>query len=358
MGPSNEPELPSFRRLVVSTSLLASIGCQPSLDDEGFERPADSSSSAQEEDLGPVSKPIFSDEVPSLTPYPVIALRGTVPPNELGNQTASHVLFQGLETPLVGYAFGGNFCVEAMVEPGQYTVKAWAQDRRGELSEPTEISFAYDPSAPPDPTLRDCDGMNDLEGCIPDPAGEYCGNALDDDCDGLIDDDDPDCGRPCGHDALEPEPGDVAYISPGVVYFDLQLCEAEGEDDLFAFSLRHDESATLQHATTTPERELIVEILDSNGVLLYEAEPSPSGQLAFTTHELLGSGLSPLADYRFIARVTELSELDATFEILLNVAPADDLPPDPSGDSGSSDGSTGTSGETDTDGDETGESPQ
>ncbi|MFT3926518.1 MAG: hypothetical protein QM778_28495 [Myxococcales bacterium] len=297
---------------------FAASGCDPAKDDKPFQflPPGD--------DAGPgsVRAPIFSNEMPALTPYPILPLRGTVPANELGNQYAQYVFIEGLGDPRVAYAIGGNFCLEVPLKPGQYHVSARAQDRFGQTSEITRFSVAYDPSAPRVPNLRNCEGQDDLWGC--DPKREDCSNGKDDDCDGLVDGNDPSCGRPCGYDALEPVEGDVTEVESGY-YDNLKLCS---ELDSYAFSVRFDQGATFVAQAFTPERSLRATLRGEDGRALWQNPADGSDVLLhFLPSDVLGLEQALGKEtHRFTMELTEAGDGETSYAFALVVSEAGDNP--------------------------------
>lgn len=149
-------------------------------------------------------------------PYPLATLRGAAAGRRVIVEPS------GGANPVAKAVLRGEFCVDVpLPEPGEYGFVIHTQDEDGQLSEPSApVYVTFDPAAPPVLGARTCSGA-DPAGCA--NAVEICGNGRDDDCNGLVDDEDPAC-RACQDDVLEPndDPG-APRIEPGR-YEDLKIC--------------------------------------------------------------------------------------------------------------------------------------
>lgn len=264
-----------------------------------------------------VPMPVLDRATPTTTPYPLLPLRGTIPPDELGNQDSRYVIIEGAgDTPLIDDAIRGPFCTEALLpEPGVYDISVRAQDRRGRLSLPTTIRVIYDPTAPPLLALTNCRGTReDLAGCV--PYRELCGNATDDDCDGISDEREPDCRPSCGYDSLEPWSSEEAFIESGR-YEALSLCEGPAESDRYRFRVLGNQAVEIRTRTESESQSLNLEIFDSEGQSLFEVAAARRHDIGFNVADALGEEVRPFSEYELILELRAGGSLETEYALEL-----------------------------------------
>lgn len=156
--------------------------------------------------------------VDKLTPYDIATLRGT-------SDAKRVVIFGGPGGPIAQTVLpDGSFCVDVRLPgPGTYIFDMVGLGTSGLASDKSEIiQVVYDTNAAQIPDATTCNGSH------PDmcEAFEICGNGRDDDCNNLVDENDPTCAV-CTDDALEPndEPS-APQIDPGRLE-DLTLCPSD-----------------------------------------------------------------------------------------------------------------------------------
>jgi hypothetical protein len=157
--------------------------------------------------------------VDTLTPYEIVTLRGT-------SDAKRVVIFGAPQGPLAQTVLpDGTFCSDVRLPgPGTYVFEMVGLGTSGIASDKSEtIQVVYDVNAAPINDATTCDGSHPA-GCI--NAVEICGNMRDDDCNNLIDEDDPTCAT-CTDDALEPNDDPTApQVDPGRLE-GLMLCPAD-----------------------------------------------------------------------------------------------------------------------------------
>jgi hypothetical protein len=162
----------------------------------------------------PPPQPLL-DPVPARVPWPVLPLKGRA--------LRAHriVIEEGGRTITERVLPDGTFCIDLPIDgAGQHSFVVWAQNADGEFSERAATAASqHDPAAPRPAGASLCDG-SDPAMCT---GRELCGNGVDDDCNGRVDEFDTACSD-CPVDALEPNDGpDGPRVEPGV-YSSLEIC--------------------------------------------------------------------------------------------------------------------------------------
>lgn len=173
-------------------------------------------------------------DIDTRTPYGVATLRGT--------SDARHVIISGLENPIHRRVLpDGTFCIDLNLGgPGSYVFTAIGLDGGEKSTESEPITIVFDPAAPMIPGATTCSGDHPAA-CL--NAVEICGNMRDDDCNSLIDEDDPTCAI-CTNDPLEPNDAPTApQVEPGRIE-DLMLCP--GDIDYYGIYVGASETVTAQ----------------------------------------------------------------------------------------------------------------
>ncbi len=210
-------------RYVFCTALIACGGPSVSGLDSSF---------SLEPDGGVVALPAPEVEAPSVRiPYSVVTVRGRA--------SGRRVFIEGGRNPVKVdiLPLDGTFCADVPLYPSaEHRLLVYAQDASGRLSpQAGPFGVAQDPGAPRIVNAATCTGA-DPAGCA--SAVEICGNNRDDDCNSLVDEQDPTC-RTCQDDLLE-ENDDVhaPRVDPGR-YENLSVCP--GDEDWFGIYLRRNE---------------------------------------------------------------------------------------------------------------------
>ena len=192
-------------RLAVAVALLGVAACHADPDTGGNQKNVD----AGEEILKPPSL-----SAAALTPLSTVALRG-----KATGATRVVIKPDGSNTSQVSPLLpGGDYCVDAdLPAAATTTFKVYAVAESGIISEPSSVDVTQDDSAatPADATCSDT-GTCGTE--------EICDNSLDDNCDGLKDQCDPQCNQ-CQDDYLEPNdtPFEVPIVQSDS-YRELKIC--------------------------------------------------------------------------------------------------------------------------------------
>lgn len=151
-----------------------------------------------------------------------------------GYAATKRLLVRGLAAPRV-YTLppDGSFCLELDLEaPGTYDLEFVAFREDGELSLPMgPFSVEYNPTARSDGMVM-CDGRQ-VDDCAP-GATEICGDRIDNNCDGWVDEADPRC-RSCQDDAFEPNNDLGAPMVNQTELMDLMMCPEDR--DVFGIRL-------------------------------------------------------------------------------------------------------------------------
>lgn len=203
---------------------------------------------------GPAPTKPWVEATPSIQPYGVLTLRGMAEGRRIYIEGVDNRRSSGIEP-------GGSFCADIpLPSPSTYEVRLRSQGDDGQLSEwAGPFVVTYDPSASPIAGATTCTGA-DPAGCT--EAFEICGNQRDDDCNGLVDDEDPRC-RPCVNDDLEPND---AVGSPRVpvdqAYDDLVLCA--GDDDWFGVMMEADQTLSALIRFSHAEGDINLELIGPN----------------------------------------------------------------------------------------------
>ena len=188
-------------------------------------------------------------------PYTVATLRGAT--------DARRVFVEGPGNPISMTVLpDGSFCVDvAMPTPGPYVFRVIAQGDDGQLSDPAVVNVQFDPSAPAIANAQTCSGA-DPAGCA--GSMEICGNNRDDDCNNLIDDQDPACAS-CVDDALEPNDGpNSPRIDPNR-YDGLVLCP--GDPDYYGLFTQKPARITARLFFTHDVGDLDGDLIALDGVM-------------------------------------------------------------------------------------------
>ena len=216
------------RKIIVALSALWVSACvEPQIQtpDAGYFNFLDASGEPT-----PPNSPVI-DPVPNRQPYPIVTIRGLA--------DGRRVIVEGGPNPVASTVVpDGSFCVDIeLPQPGDYTFSAYTQSMDGLISaSPTEISVTFDPASSSISNAQTCDG-SDPAGCA--MQTEICDNGRDDDCNNLVDDDDPACAN-CLDDNLEPNNSpDAPRIDPARIN-NLRICP--NDPDYYGVYLKADET--------------------------------------------------------------------------------------------------------------------
>lgn len=194
------------------------------------------------------------EAVPRVQPYPLASIRGRARARRIYVEGTGNRRSYAVQTD-------GSFCLDVpLAAEGSYELYLTAQADDGQLSEPSEaINLTFDPGAPAVPGAVTCRGA-DPAGCS--SAFEICGNGKDDDCNNLIDEDDPRC-RPCQDDLLEPndEIGSPR-LSSNAIYENLEICPAD--PDWYAVYLDGGQTVDAVIRFSHPEGDLNLSLIAPN----------------------------------------------------------------------------------------------
>lgn len=194
------------------------------------------------------------DAVPTPVPWPIATLRGRA-------DMAKRVIVEGAGNPIATTVLpDGSFCVDVpMPEPMTYSMRVFGQNEGGLSASAATVEVVFDPSAPPLAGVTTCSGA-DPAGCA--GTEEYCGNGIDDDCNGLRDERDPACAS-CMDDLLEPnDDASAPRIEPGR-YDDLTLCP--GTVDFYGIHLRAGDTLRVRLFFTHAAGDLDMQLLGPDG---------------------------------------------------------------------------------------------
>jgi hypothetical protein len=194
-----------------------------------------------------------------VTPYPLATVRGSA--------DGRRVLVEGAGNPqsvaVLEQTQGSIFCIDvALPQPMSYMLQLYTLGVDGQVSESAaEVGVEFDPAAAPVPGLTTCSG-SDPAGC-PSNA-EICDNNRDDDCNNLVDEDDPACAT-CVDDPLEPN-DDLAAprLEPGR-YENLAICP--GNQDVYGVFLQADETLTARIFFTHFDGNLDMTMIDGGDLM-------------------------------------------------------------------------------------------
>ena len=205
---------------------------------------------------------------PSAVPFPLVTLRGTA-------ANAKRVLIRGSENPLASDLFtDGTFCVDVPLrETRVFALEVLSQSQTGEFSAPVMLSVEFNPAAPDIPNAQTCAGA-DPRGCV--RANEVCSNSRDDDCDGLVDDRDPDCAT-CPDDLLENNDVTPAPRIGDGRHDNLRICPGDG--DYYAYPMstgnRIDARVLFAHANG----DLDLSLIDPAGMIVAMASTQDDDEM-------------------------------------------------------------------------------
>lgn len=281
--------------LAVAAALLAACGGPDAGgDDGGFLRDTG----------GGMPPPTPSvDMPPSPVPYTVTTLRGTAP-------EAERVIVQGVDMPPSRRVLGtSNFCIDVpMPTPGVYELVVRSQSEDGLLSAPTEpIVVEFDPSAPPVAGAETCNGAPP-EGCPRET--EICGNGEDDNCNSLIDDEDPDC-FPCEDDALEPNDDITAPRVEPIRHDGLKLCPTD--QDFYGVYAEAGDTLDVRLFFSHAEGDVDVELYGTDGMVAASA-------VSTTDDEAIeGFAVETTGEYK--VRVFSPTDAEVSYSLDLTVTP-------------------------------------
>lgn len=249
-----------MRRLGYTAALIglatAVIACDPTV-----ELPDGSFTLLRDAGLDPPPAAPLVTPPPPNTPYDLLTLRGTAQGRRViisGTWTDAADKVHSLNPEAVTLGIGGQFCADLRLpEQAVYSfqVQAYGADNQvgAPLAEP--IRVRYDQAAPALPSEMTCAGVR-TQGC----AGtvEICDDDRDNDCNGLVDEDDPVC-RTCTDDLFEPNNGpDAPRIQPGV-YTQMQICP--GNPDYYGVYLSEGERLLVQATFTHAEGDLDLDLI-------------------------------------------------------------------------------------------------
>lgn len=160
-----------------------------------------------------------------------------------------------------GVLSDGSFCADVpLPAPGAYELYVRVQATDGQVSEPAgPVRVVWDENAVPPAGAVTCSG-SDPQGCA--GSFEICNNGRDDDCNNLIDDQDPRCAV-CQDDDLEENDSSSSPRIPVNRSYDLQLCA--GDEDWFAVYLEAGETVDASIRFTHSEGDLNLELYDDDG---------------------------------------------------------------------------------------------
>lgn len=225
-------------------------GCSPSLDlpDGGFSVLPD-----RQITLPPAAPSVAP--VPAVTPYQIVTFRGSSEGRRV------FITANGLNPQAVLVGSGGDFCADVRVRnPGtyQFDLQAYSQDNQLGDPLPQKISVTYDPTAPEVDGLLTCTGVHP-RGC--EDTVEICNDNRDNDCDNLVDQQDPEC-NPCVDDDLEENDDLLAPSIPPGQYTGLQICAED--PDYYGVYVRQGEKIDAQILFTHAEGNLTLDLLSVN----------------------------------------------------------------------------------------------
>ena len=238
------------------------------------------------------------EPVPAVTPYGILTVRGRA--------AASRVVVEGITNPLVTSVLpSGEFCIDVPLGgPGLYSFSAFALGADGQLSPSTPtMSLERDPSAQRIPGARTCAGV-DPAGC-PEPI-EICGNGRDDDCNNLVDEQDPVC-NPCPDDLFEPNDDPASPRIEPARYSDLVICP--GDPDYFGVFARAGDVIHARIEFRHAEGNLDLHLLGRNGRTVLARSTT------LTDDELVTVTASTSGDYRVLVVAETAVQNDYTLEL-------------------------------------------
>lgn len=224
---------------------------------------------------------------PLVIPYDVVSLKGRVP-------GAKDLHIEGVGNPLVLPVYSdGSFCIDVDgLTQGSHEIVLYGQSTTG-YSPETIVSVEVDPSAPqPEPVVTDnvltC-GARHPFAC--EGAPEICGNGTSDDCDSLVDDQDPDCSS-CVDDAYDVggagvQANDAFDTAPAISagYQDgLQVCPRD--EDYYKISVAAGQTMHIRVSLSYPSPHLYAQVMPDNlsGTAVVSKEISDTGQGTLLQH--------------------------------------------------------------------------
>lgn len=267
------------------------MGCGASVDPQKLPSFLERDGGVHDFDLSaPVIEHVFG-VIPNATsllviPYDVVSIKGRVP-------GASDLHVEGVGNPLVVPIYSdGSFCVDVDgLTEGSYNIVLYGQSSTGYSSEST-VAVEVDPSAPqPNPVITDtvltCGGRHPFA-C--DGALEICNNGVSDDCDSLIDDEDPDCSS-CVDDAYDQGGGiqanDAFDTAPGIsqgYQQGLQICPRD--EDYYKVAVAAGQTLNVRVSLSYPSPHLYAQIMPNNlsGTAVVSKEIVDTGQGTLLQH--------------------------------------------------------------------------
>jgi len=207
---------------------------------------------------------------PFVIPYSVVSLKGTSP-------GATDVLIEGAGNTTHKVLPGGVFCVDVSgLNPDLYTFSITGYDGRG-YSAPLSVQVEIDPNAPPPQPIF----TEEVETCLGRPPTscpnliEICDNGINDNCNSLVDDEDPQCvscyddSFDVGGGAQQNDSGPQATRIELDRSYDLALCP--GDEDFFVMpGVRSGQTVVAAIGLDYPFPTLYAQILSpTNAVVAY-----------------------------------------------------------------------------------------
>ncbi|MBW2464846.1 MAG: PPC domain-containing protein, partial [Deltaproteobacteria bacterium] len=199
---------------------------------------------------------------------------------------ARRVLINGSDNPLVTPVLPmETFCLDVpMPNPGTYTFEVTSQNSGGIFSTGSAmVTVEFDPGAPPILGLVTCSGA-DPAGCA--GATEICENGRDDDCNGLVDDRDPECIE-CVDDIFEPNDDAAAPRLDPDRYEGLSLCS--GNEDYFGVYARAGDTINASLFFSHPSGNIDAELLGLDRSTVVDSSTSTTDD-EFVTHTATETG--------------------------------------------------------------------
>lgn len=261
------------------------MGCGASVDRDMTPSFLKNDGGVQDPDLAaPVVDHIFGvipkASTPTVIPYDVVSLKGSVP-------GASELHVEGVGNPLVVPVYSdGSFCVDVDgLTQGSYSIVLYGQSSAG-YSPETTVLVDVDSEAPqPTPVVTDdvltCGGRHPFS-C--DGVPEICNNGTSDDCDSLVDNEDPECSS-CVDDAYDQggaiQANDAFDTAPGIAQSfqdNLQVCPRD--EDYYKIAVSPGQTLSVRVSLSYASPHLYAQIMPSNlsGTAVVSKEVSDTGQ--------------------------------------------------------------------------------
>ncbi len=229
--------------------------------------------------------------------------------NLTGRSDGARVFIEGASNRLVATVNpDGTFCIDVPLPMiGRYNFSAVAH-KEGAVSEPSvALEVERSDQAPLVPGASTCSGA--------DPAGcrgeiEVCGDMRDNDCNGLIDENDPTCAT-CTDDLFERNDDiNAPRVEPGT-FPDLQICP--GSPDYFGVFAQTGDTITAQISFQHTEGNLDLELIGLDRMsVVQESKTLMNTELITHTASISGE---------FKVRILADPGVANSYELNLNVVP-------------------------------------